>query len=356
MVEQNNILTERLLRWYEVHARELPWRNTTDAYLIWVSEVILQQTRVAQGCDYYLRFVQRFPNVVALAEADEDEVMRYWQGLGYYSRARNMHAAARDIVNRFGGVFPSSYHDIRSLKGVGDYTAAAIASIAFDEPYAVVDGNVYRVLSRLFGVDMPIDTPVGKRYFAQLADTLLYRAHPGMYNQAVMEFGALQCTPAACDCELCPMQDFCEAYASGRVSQLPVKQGKISMKSRFFHYFAISCGEMTWLQRREANDIWRNLYEYPLIETPENLDFIELKDTLAYKNLFDGAGKITFKGEPYTCRHVLTHRIIYATFYTIEVEHFPPALSHLQPIRLDNVDNYAVARLTELYRNSRDRK
>ncbi|MBO7318076.1 MAG: A/G-specific adenine glycosylase [Bacteroidales bacterium] len=356
MKEVNDRLIEKLEQWYLAHARELPWRKTRDAYCIWVSEIILQQTRVAQGYDYYLRFIERFPCVEALASAHEDEVMKYWQGLGYYSRARNMHAAAKDIVARFGGLFPSNFSDIRSLKGVGDYTAAAIASIAFDMPHAVVDGNVYRALSRLFGVDTPIDTPAGKRYFAELAQTLLDCEKPGLYNQSLMEFGALQCTPGACDCSACPLQDICVAYASQTVSQLPVKQGKIAMKSRYFHYFAISCGGVTWLQRREGKDIWRNLYEYPLIETDENAHFIDIQRSEPYRHLFDGVGDITLVGQPFTCRHVLTHRIIYATFYTVEVANHPSALSHLQPIAQADVEQYAVSRLTELYHEHIEKK
>ena len=355
MEEVNDILINRLELWYATHARELPWRVTRDAYCIWVSEIILQQTRVAQGYDYYLRFIERFPNVEALAMAEEDEVMKYWQGLGYYSRARNMHVAAKDIMARFDGAFPSNFSDIRSLKGVGDYTAAAIASIAFDLPHAVVDGNVYRVLSRLFGIDTPIDTPAGKRYFAELAQTLLDKENPGLYNQALMEFGALQCTPGACNCDNCPLSDICVANASRTVTQLPIKQGKISIKSRFFNYFVISCGGFTWLSRREGKDIWRNLYEYPLIETPEETDFIEIQRTDEYRKLFDGVGKITFLGQPYTCRHVLTHRVIYATFYTVEVESFPVSLSHLTPIAVANVEQFAVSRLTELYRQHREK-
>ena len=356
MEDVNKKLITQLEEWYATHARELPWRNTHDAYCIWVSEVILQQTRVAQGYDYYLRFIERFPRVEDLAMAHEDEVMKYWQGLGYYSRARNMHAAAKDIVERFDGAFPSNFSDIRSLKGVGDYTAAAIASIAYNLPHAVVDGNVYRVLSRLFGVDIPIDAPAGKRYFSELAQVLLDKENPGLYNQALMEFGALQCTPGACDCGACPLQDICVAYASHTVSQLPVKQGKVSMKSRYFHYFAISCGGKTWLQRREGKDIWRNLYEYPLIETDQNAQFIDIQRSEAYRKLFDGVGQITFHGHPFTCRHVLTHRIIYATFYTVEVENYPPALSHLQPIELGDVDQFAVSRLTELYRMHKEKE
>lgn len=350
MENMNKILIERLERWYADNARDLPWRRTGDAYCIWVSEIILQQTRVAQGYDYYLRFIERFPDVASLALADEDEVMKYWQGLGYYSRARNMHAAARDIMSRFDGVFPSTFDDIRSLKGVGDYTAAAIASIAYNLPYAVVDGNVYRVLSRIFDIDIPIDTPAGKRYFAELAQELLDKDNPRVYNQALMEFGALQCVPSGCDCTSCPLSDFCAAKALGKVDILPVKQGKVSIKSRFFNYFAIECNGYTWLLKREGNDIWRNLYEYPLIETAENVDFIELIRTSAYCKLFDGAGQIAYTAQPFSCRHVLTHRIIYATFYTVQVERCPASLSHLTPIALCDVDRYAVSRLMELYK------
>lgn len=350
MIEnENRMFVSRLKQWYKANARDLPWRHTRDAYRIWVSEIILQQTRVAQGYDYYIRFIERFPNVVSLAEAHEDEVMRYWQGLGYYSRARNMHAAARDIVDRFGAAFPSNFQDIRSLKGVGDYTAAAIASFAYDMPYAVVDGNVYRVLSRLFDVDIPIDTPAGKRYFAELAQTLLDCDAPGLYNQALMEFGALQCIPFGSDCEGCPLRDMCAAYATNKVHKLPIKQGKVSIKSRYFNYFVIECDGMTWLHRRENSDIWRNLYEYPLIETDESADFIELNHSEAYLNLFQGAGQVTFTAPPFTCRHVLTHRVIHATFYTVAVEQMPASMLQYRPVKLDEMGQYPVARLTELY-------
>lgn len=347
--DENRLFVLRLEEWFLTHARDLPWRNTCDAYRIWVSEIILQQTRVVQGLDYYLRFIERFPDVGTLAAAHEDEVMKYWQGLGYYSRARNMHAAARDIVSRFGGAFPSNFQDIRSLKGVGDYTAAAIASFAYNLPHAVVDGNVYRVLSRLFDVDIPIDTPAGKRYFAEFAQSLLDKGNPGLYNQALMELGALQCTPQGCDCTRCPLHDMCAACAMGKVDKLPVKQGKISIKSRYFHYFAISCGDVTWLQKREGNDIWRNLYEYPLIETQQAVSLEELVRTESYRKLFDGIEQVTFVGTPFVCKHVLTHRVIHAVFYTVEVSSFPQALSHLQPIRHGDVEMYAVSRLTELY-------
>ena len=349
MCEANKILIERLEGWYAQHARTLPWRDTRDAYRIWVSEIILQQTRVAQGYDYYLRFIERFPDVRALAEVQEDEVMKYWQGLGYYSRARNMHAAARDVMERFGGSFPSTYNDIRSLKGVGDYTAAAIASIAYDLPHAVVDGNVYRVLSRLFDVDMPIDTGAGKRYFNELAHTLLHRDSPGLYNQALMEFGALQCLPVGSKCDACPLQDMCAAHATHVVDKRPVKQGKVSMKSRFFYYFVLSCNGHTWLQRREGNDIWRNLYEFPLIELDRAMDWEELRRTEPFAKLFDGMGQITFEGVPFTAKHVLTHRIIHATFYKVKVDTPPASLSHLTSIAVNEVQRYAVSRLTERF-------
>ena len=220
----------KLIGWYGVNKRDLPWRGTKDPYRIWISEIILQQTRVAQGYDYFMRFIRRFPDVRSLAEADEDEVMRYWQGLGYYSRARNLHEAARSMK----GVFPDTYAGVRALKGVGDYTAAAICSIAYDMPYAVVDGNVYRVLARYFDMDVPIDSTEGKKAFAALAQELMDKQHAGTYNQAIMDFGALQCVPQAPDCPSCPLADTCQAYARGRVAVLPVKQHKPKVSDRYF--------------------------------------------------------------------------------------------------------------------------
>ena len=215
-----------LIHWYSENKRQLPWRETTDPYRIWISEIILQQTRVVQGLEYFNRFMERFPDVKALAEANEDEVMKYWQGLGYYSRARNLHAAAREIMARFGGKFPETYKEVLSLKGIGEYTAAAICSFAWRQPYAVVDGNVYRVLGRVFGVDTPIDSTAGKKEFAELAQAMLDPERPDLYNQAIMDFGAVQCTPKAPDCMYCPLRERCVAYVSGKVDELPVKAGK----------------------------------------------------------------------------------------------------------------------------------
>ena len=347
MAENENFFAPALERWFADNARDLPWRHTREAYKIWVSEIILQQTRVAQGYDYYMRFVERFPDVQSLASAQDDEVMKYWQGLGYYSRARNMLAAARDIAVRFGGTFPSHYDDIRSLKGIGDYTAAAIASIAYDLPYAVLDGNVYRVLSRLFDIDLPIDDAAGKRYFSELADTLLHREKPGLYNQAMMELGALVCLPSGTLCDKCPIASHCAAYAAGTVSQRPVKQGKVAVKHRYFHYFVIMHRGDTWLHRREADDIWRNLYEFPLIETPAPMSLSFLRRTDEYAALLGDAGKLTFPAPPFECRHVLTHRIIHAVFYVVEAEALPASVRDMRRVPWGRVGEYAVSRLTD---------
>ena len=258
-----------LIDWYAENKRDLPWRETKDPYRIWISEIILQQTRVAQGYDYYIRFMERFPDVFTLADADEDEVMKYWQGLGYYSRARNLHAAARSI--REAGEFPKTYEGVLALKGVGEYTAAAICSFAYDIPRAVVDGNVYRVLSRWMGIDTPIDSTTGKKLFAQLAQELMDKSRPALYNQAIMDFGALQCTPASPDCLSCPLADTCLALANRSVDTLPVKQHKTKVTNRFFNYIYVRTGGCTFIRKRTENDIWKNLYEPLLIETDTDL-------------------------------------------------------------------------------------
>ena len=342
-------LSDVLIRWYEANRRELPWRETRDPYLIWVSEVILQQTRVAQGLGYYNRFVGRFPDARALAEADEDEVMRYWQGLGYYSRARNLHAAAKEVVERFGGVFPREPGEVLSLRGVGTYTAAAICSFAFDEPYATVDGNVYRVLARLFGVDLPIDGGEGRRYFAELAQELLDKRRPGAHNQALMEFGALQCVPRSPDCGACPLADRCRALAEGRVGVLPVKAGRTRTRERYFHYFDIRRGEKTLLAKRTGNDIWRNLYEFPLVETEAPLSWEELRRTEAFRALFDGVEEACFVDAYEARKHVLSHQVIHAVFYRVEVSEFPRGLERYARVERKCLGRYAVSRLMESY-------
>jgi len=342
-------LQRKLKNWYLLNKRELPWRNTADPYLIWISEIILQQTRVVQGYDYYRRFVEAFPDVRSLAEAEEDKVMKLWQGLGYYSRARNLHAAAKTIVKEYGGNFPSEYKDILSLKGIGEYTAAAIISFSFGQPYAVVDGNVYRVLSRLFAIDTPIDSPLGKKQFAELANLVLDKESPGIHNQAMMELGALQCTPVSPKCETCPLSAMCLAYMEGNVLKYPVKEGKSKVKERFFNYLHISCGDYLFIQKRTGNDIWKNLYELPLIETEKELSLEQLQQTELFKELLINAGQVTVKTLGIRLKHVLSHRIIYANFYRIEIEN-PEHLEKLfLKVHTEELNNYAVSRLVEKY-------
>ncbi|MBP1663851.1 MAG: A/G-specific DNA-adenine glycosylase [Bacteroidetes bacterium] len=335
--------------WYDANKRELPWREVTDPYKIWISEIILQQTRVNQGYDYYLRFIGRFPDVISLASADEDEVMRYWQGLGYYSRARNLHKAAKQITHTFGGKFPTDYHEVLSLSGVGDYTAAAICSLAYKQPYAVVDGNVYRVLSRLTTTATPIDTSAGKKEFAALAQQLLDTVHPDIHNQAMMDFGALQCTPANPDCVICPLKDYCLARQSNTVSQFPVKQGKNLVTNRYFHYFHITCGEYTYLHKREADDIWKNLYEFPLIETGQDTEFGELSASAEFQSLFGTLTGVKILRTFPPMKHVLSHRVIYARFYRVRVSSENECISSFLRIRTNELNRYAVSRLTERY-------
>lgn len=345
-----------LVDWYKEHGRELPWRETKDPYLIWISEVILQQTRVAQGLDYFRRFVDRFPDVLSLAEAKEDEVLKYWQGLGYYSRARNLHAAARDIRDRFGGKFPETYEAVRSLKGIGAYTAAAVCAFAWDQPYAVVDGNVYRVLSRVFGIDIPIDSSEGRKFFADFAGQLLNKDQPAFYNQAIMDFGALQCVPQSPACLFCPLRDRCVAWAKGQIDRLPVKEGKTVVKPRYFNYFHVRCGENLLLAQRTAKDIWQDLYEFPLLETGEDMEPEALALLPEFQRLFEHVGKIQFVSEAISFKHVLSHRIIYARFYEIEVEKLSPALQQYLLVPETSFEKYAVSRLMSLYWEQRESK
>lgn len=343
-------ITTRLLNWYSEYKRELPWRGTTDPYRIWLSEVILQQTRIAQGWDYYLRFTDRFPNVQSLAEAEEEEVLKLWQGLGYYTRARNLHAAAKQIMNRFNGKFPTDYSDILSLKGIGRYTAAAISSIAFQAPVAVVDGNVYRVLTRLFAVKTPIDTAAGKKIISEIAHSLLPYGQSGNYNQAIMDFGALICTPAGPKCADCPLQVKCKAFEEKNVSTYPVTRRKPVVRKRYFNYLHIIQGNKTFLQKRNDDDIWRNLYEFPLIETPEAVDFHGLSQTDDFLCLFPKSMKLSVD-HCLTLKHQLTHQTIHTTFYRIGIEE---GTAFNQPqkficVNKNNLADYPVSRLIDKY-------
>lgn len=302
----------RLLPWYREHRRPLPWRGTRDPYRIWLSEVILQQTRVEQGRAYWERFVAKWPTVADLAAAHEDEVLKQWQGLGYYSRARNLLGAARQVMAEHGGRFPRTHAELLTLKGVGDYTAAAIASIAFDAPEAVVDGNVYRVLARVFGIDTPIDSTEGRKRFKALATQLVDPKAPGDHNQAVMELGATVCTPKNPACLHCPVQPKCIAFATRRIAELPVKQGEARVRERFFDYLHVPAGGSLYLRQRTGKDIWQGLFEPPLIESraPLKKDGIErtLQETL-------GRGW-TVAARSEAMKHVLSHQVIHAVFWT----------------------------------------
>jgi len=260
-------LSQILLDWYRNNQRDLPWRRTNDPYAIWLSEVILQQTRVEQGMPYWLRFIEDFPTVTDLANADEREVLRLWQGLGYYSRARNLHAAAKIVRDEYNGNFPNQYEQIRALKGIGDYTAAAISSFAFNLPHAVVDGNVYRFLSRIFAINTPIDSTNGKKEFFVLANELLDKSNPGTFNQSLMEFGAMQCKPSNPDCSVCPFNQYCQSFATNTVSEYPVKAKKTKTRNRYFDFIILSDEKNTLLQKREEKDIWQGLYQFPVIES-----------------------------------------------------------------------------------------
>ena len=348
-MDELNSISATLIQWYEQNKRDLPWRDTDDPYKIWISEIILQQTRVNQGLDYYYRFIERFPDVHSLAKASEDEVLKYWQGLGYYSRARNLHKAAQQVVNKFGGAFPKQYADVISLSGIGDYTAAAICSFAYNLPYAVVDGNVFRVLSRLFGMDIPIDSVQGKKEFKQLAQELLDQKHPGQHNQAIMEFGALQCVPASPACERCPLSDRCLSFANNTTADLPVKTLKIKTRKRHFNYLYIKHKNTTFLQRRISNDVWKNLYEFPLIETDHLLDINEVYKHDFFHKLTAGiTSEITIKLLTTPIKHVLTHQQIYAQCFLVELNDRSNFLSSFEETNIEHIGDYAVSRLMEI--------
>ena len=315
-----------LLGWFRENGRELPWRQTRDPYASWLSEIILQQTQVKQGWDYWERFMRRWPTVEDLAGATEDEVLREWQGLGYYSRARNLHFAARQIVAL--GHFPDTFEGIKALKGVGDYTAAAIGSIAFGLPAAVVDGNVYRVLARHFGIDTPINTTDGKKTFAALAQELLPEGEASEYNQAIMDFGALQCTPASPNCSVCPLMESCEAFRTKRVQELPVKLKTLKVRERHLIYVYVRCNGQTAIHRRGPGDIWQGLWEPWLVDSEAAVPSAAI---LLRQHV----------------KHVLTHRVLYADFYLLEVSEKPELPSDYVWIKESELDDYAKPRLIE---------
>ena len=319
-----------IISWFQENGRDLPWRETKDPYAIWLSEIILQQTRIAQGWEYWERFMAQYPRVEDLAAASEDDVLRLWQGLGYYSRARNLHAAAKQIVAL--GKFPDTLEGIKSLKGVGDYTAAAIGSFAFDIPAAVVDGNVYRVLSRYFGVDTPINTTQGKKEFSALAQSLLPASDVATYNQGMMDFGAIQCTPQSPKCLLCPLAETCVALRDGKVEELPIKLKTIKVQTRRLIYIYIRCNGEIAIHRRGKGDIWQGLWEpYNVSDFPD-LPTFDVPLVLRAKNV----------------KHVLTHRILLADFYQLDVSHRPQLPEDYVWVRESEMEQYGIPRLIEL--------
>jgi len=319
---------ETLISWYDDHKRDLPWRGETDPYKIWVSEIILQQTRVQQGWDYYHRFLDNFPNVKTLAEADEEKVLKVWQGLGYYSRARNMHAAAREIMAEHHGIFPQTYDKIRSLKGIGNYTAAAIASIAFHLPYPAVDGNVIRIVSRIFGICDDVTQPTVLKRITAICETEIDPAQPGVFNQAAMDFGAMQCVPRNPKCDECPFQSNCYAFKNNLTDTLPIKKKKGESKHRFFHFTIYLSDNQTIIEKRTGSDIWKNMYQFPLTETdsekwPEKPVFVT--------------------------REVLSHQIIHAAYYVKNVKKLPKTAENQSVIDFDEIEKLPMPKIMTLF-------
>ena len=304
-----------LINWYQNNKRDLPWRHTNDAYTIWLSEIILQQTRVEQGLPYFNSFLENFPTVSDFAAATETRVLKLWQGLGYYSRGRNMHATAQNVVNNFNGIFPTLHDDLIKLKGIGEYTAAAISSFSSGEARAVVDGNVFRVLARYFGIDTPINSPAGKKEFFKLANELLYLEDSATYNQAIMEFGAIQCKPKSPNCGVCPLNQTCFAFNHNQVNLLPVKLRKAAQKHRYLNYFICENEGEILVRERQAGDIWQHLFDFPSIETLEEVNFNSAGFAETVAENFGVAARFT---PLMSKRHILTHQIIHINFFLLK--------------------------------------
>ena len=320
----NLSFAEQLIDWYETHKRSLPWRESKDPYIIWLSEVILQQTRVKQGLPYFKAFKKRFPDVQSLACASQDEVLKLWEGLGYYSRARNMHQAAQQVVYQYNGDFPIDYKNLIRLKGIGDYTASAIASICNDEQVAVVDGNVFRVLSRIFGIWQPINSTEGKKVFKAQAEQLLPFQNTGIYNQAIMEFGALQCLPKNPLCSSCPFIHNCFAYKNNRQQELPVKLKKPKVKTVYMNYLVLlDANGQTLIKKREGKGIWEGLFEFPLISSENSINQRNIENHNFFKEITGNANFQLYLYNQQPKKHLLTHRKLLAHFWVIEIDQIP---------------------------------
>ncbi len=329
--------TSSLIVWYKRHKRDLPWRETKDPYKVWVSEIILQQTRVNQGVKYYFSFLEAFPTVIDLANAKEDKVLKIWQGLGYYSRARNMHYTAKMIKNNLEGKFPDNYHDLLKLKGVGEYTAAAISSICFNENQTVLDGNVYRVLSRIYGIETAINTTKGKKEFYELAHSLNSTEQKGTFNQALMEYGAIHCTPKSPDCQSCIFAS-CYAFTNNVVDKFPYKESKVKVKKRFLYYFCfLQKGKFIPIERREGKDIWQGLYQFPVIDSDCELSVVELLEHKKFKRMMED--RIYTLMNISTNKHILTHQRLFVTVVNINLDDMIAGDWNMVPI--DKLIDYA---------------
>ena len=339
---------KKLLKWFEENRRPFPWRENTNPYNVWLSEIILQQTRAAQGLPYYKRFISAFPTLADLARASEDEIMRLWQGLGYYSRARNLHDTAKQITKQYDGKFPKDFTTIKNLKGIGDYTASAISSICFDQEQAVVDGNVYRVISRIYGMDQPIDSSGTHKLFKQKAQILMKGATPGNFNQAMMEFGALQCVPKNPNCQDCIFGSNCFAFQQGKVSLLPVKSKKVKVKDRYLHYFILlDDSENTLIEKRKGKGIWQNLYQFPMIETQkkqEYFDEVEIKSLLARHKIVADFEISKWNDEPIFQK--LTHQYLEINFWIVKLSQRSNLSTEIELIR-----NYPMPRVIQKFRD-----
>ncbi|MGC9373409.1 MAG: A/G-specific adenine glycosylase [Bacteroidales bacterium] len=333
--------------WYEQNKRALPWRETNDPYPIWISEIILQQTKVNQGISFYYNFIKQFPDIYTLANAPIEKVLKIWQGLGYYSRARNMHYAAQQVINQYQGKFPANFQELLKLKGIGEYTAAAIASIAFNIPEPALDGNVYRVLSRLYGIAESPQKADGKKIFRQKAMELIKNQPPGIFNQALMEFGALQCIPKNPDCTRCVLKNLCFAFKNNMVNELPLKKQRIKQRQRYFHFLHIHYQNKIYIEQRTQNDIWKLLYQLPLIETNKPVNTENLTNQTLWENLFNGT-RVNIQNISKEIIHQLSHQKLFTKFYSINID-YPNAylLKNYMEINAEDIEKYSIPKLLD---------
>jgi len=341
-----------ILNWHKSIDRSLPWKKTNDPYKIWLSEILLQQTRVAQAMPYYFNFIEAFPSISDMANAEIDQILKLWQGLGYYSRARNMHASAKYVHFDLDGQFPNNYDDLLKLKGVGPYTAAAISSFAFGIPKAVLDGNVFRVLSRFFGIQTAIDSSKGKKEFQALADECLFKEDPAAYNQAIMDFGAIQCVPNKPDCPNCPLEVHCNAWNNNLVQQLPIKEKKVKKRTRYFNYLILNYAENVLIEKRNEKDIWQGLYQFPLIESNKEEFLKDVQETAVFKQMLSDK-EYSIDSLSKTYKHLLTHQTIYARFISLSLTKPITDKRLYLSCRWDELKKFAVPRLIDCFLNDK---